>query len=97
MLQYAFKRLLGAIPTLLVLITLAFFMIRIAPGGPFDTEKSLPPEIEAGLVFRPLAETAADTLDYHFSRPAERQEDFRSGLSPKREVEVLRAWHARDG
>ncbi|ORE89477.1 dipeptide/oligopeptide/nickel ABC transporter permease [Oceanococcus atlanticus] len=49
MLQYAFKRLLGAIPTLLVLITLAFFMIRIAPGGPFDTEKSLPPEIEANL------------------------------------------------
>ncbi len=49
MLQYAFNRLLGAIPTLLVLITLAFFMIRIAPGGPFDTEKSLPPEIEANL------------------------------------------------
>ncbi len=49
MLQYAFKRLLGAIPTLLVLITMAFFMIRIAPGGPFDTEKSLPPEIEANL------------------------------------------------
>nr|MBV6629758.1 oligopeptide ABC transporter permease OppB [Oceanococcus sp. HetDA_MAG_MS8] len=49
MLRYAFKRLLGAIPTLLVLITLAFFMIRIAPGGPFDSEKSLPPEIEANL------------------------------------------------
>ena len=49
MLRYAFKRLLGAIPTLVVLITLAFFMIRIAPGGPFDTEKALPPEIEANL------------------------------------------------
>ncbi len=49
MIRYAFKRLLGAIPTLLVLITLAFFMIRIAPGGPFDTEKALPPEIEANL------------------------------------------------
>lgn len=49
MLNYAIKRLIGAIPTLFVLITLAFFMIRIAPGGPFDTEKSLPPEIEANL------------------------------------------------
>ncbi len=49
MLRYAFKRLVGAIPTLLVLITLAFFMIRVAPGGPFDSEKSLPPEIEANL------------------------------------------------
>ncbi len=49
MIQYAIKRLLSAIPTLLVLITLAFFMIRIAPGGPFDTEKALPPEIEANL------------------------------------------------
>ena len=49
MLRYAFKRLVAAVPTLLVLITLAFFMIRIAPGGPFDTEKALPPEIEANL------------------------------------------------
>lgn len=40
---------MSAIPTLLVLITLAFFMIRVAPGGPFDQERSLPPEIEANL------------------------------------------------
>ena len=49
MLGYAFRRLLQAIPTLLVLVTLAFFMIRLAPGGPFDAEKSLPPEIQANL------------------------------------------------
>jgi len=49
MLRYAFKRFLGAWPTLLVLLTLAFFMIRAAPGGPFDTEKSLPAEIQANL------------------------------------------------
>ncbi|WP_456413565.1 oligopeptide ABC transporter permease OppB [Thiolapillus sp.] len=49
MLRYSFKRLLGAIPTLLILMTLAFFMMRLAPGGPFDTEKSLPPEIQANL------------------------------------------------
>jgi len=37
MLRYIFRRLLGAIPTLLVIITLAFFLIRLAPGGPFDS------------------------------------------------------------
>ncbi|MDX1646980.1 MAG: NAD-dependent epimerase/dehydratase family protein [Longimicrobiales bacterium] len=57
----------------------------------------LTPEIEAGLTFRPLATTAADTLHYHFSRPLERREAFRSGLSAERETEVLRAWHARNG
>lgn len=49
MIRYAIERLLSAIPTLLLLITLAFFMIRIAPGGPFDSERALPPEIEANL------------------------------------------------
>jgi len=49
MLGYTLKRLLGAIPTLLILLTLAFFMMRMAPGGPFDSEKSLPPEIQANL------------------------------------------------
>ncbi|MCC5860825.1 MAG: oligopeptide ABC transporter permease OppB [Gammaproteobacteria bacterium] len=49
MLRYTLSRLLGAIPTLLILIALAFFMIRVAPGGPFDTERALPPEIEANL------------------------------------------------
>ena len=49
MLRFAVQRLLGAIPTLLVLIALAFFLIRLAPGGPFDSEKQLPPEIETKL------------------------------------------------
>jgi oligopeptide transport system permease protein len=48
-LRYALTRFAGAIPTLLILITIAFFMIRAAPGGPFDSEKALPPEIEANL------------------------------------------------
>jgi len=47
--RHATARLLGLIPTLLVLITIAFFLIRIAPGGPFDGEKVLPPEIRANL------------------------------------------------
>lgn len=49
MLQYSIRRLLGAIPTLFILIALSFFMIRAAPGGPFDTERALPAEIEANL------------------------------------------------
>ncbi len=49
MFSYSLRRLLGAIPTLLILITIAFFMMRAAPGGPFDSEKTLPPEIQANL------------------------------------------------
>jgi len=49
LLRYSLSRFLGAIPTLLILITVAFFMIRAAPGGPFDAEKQLPAEIEANL------------------------------------------------
>lgn len=49
MLRYSLTRFLGAIPTLFILIAMAFFMIRAAPGGPFDSEKALPPEIEANL------------------------------------------------
>ena len=49
MLAYTLRRFLGAWPTLLVLVTLSFFLVRAAPGGPFDAEKNLPPEIEANL------------------------------------------------
>lgn len=49
MARHALQRLLGLIPTLLMLITVAFFLIRVAPGGPFDAEKTLPPEIQANL------------------------------------------------
>ena len=49
MTRYFVKRLAGAIPTLFVIITAAFFLIRAAPGGPFDQEQRLPPEILANL------------------------------------------------
>ena len=49
MLRYALLRLLGAIPTLLLVIVLAFLMVHAAPGGPFDDERGLPPEIEARM------------------------------------------------
>jgi len=46
---YVLKRLLGAIPTLLVVIALSFLLMRLAPGGPFDEEQALPAEIRANL------------------------------------------------
>src|SRR5690606_26966831 len=49
MLRFSIGRLLTAVPTLLVLVTLAFFLMRAAPGGPFDGERVLPPEIQANL------------------------------------------------
>ena len=49
MLRYALLRLLGAIPTLLLVIVLAFLMVHAAPGGPFDAERVLPPEVEANI------------------------------------------------
>lgn len=49
MLKYSLRRLGSAVPTLLLLITAAFFLIRVAPGGPFDSERGLPDEIEANL------------------------------------------------
>ncbi|ABC21395.1 oligopeptide ABC transporter permease OppB [Rhodospirillum rubrum] len=50
MLRFILKRLMIAVPTLLVIITVAFFMMRIAPGGPFDSERALPPEIEKNIL-----------------------------------------------
>ena len=49
MLAYALRRIVGLVPTLFVLVTLSFFVIRLAPGGPFDQERALPPAIRANL------------------------------------------------
>ncbi len=49
MLRYVFRRFLTAIPTLFVIVTLAFFLMRVAPGGPFNQEKGLNPIIKANL------------------------------------------------
>jgi len=62
MLRFTIQRLLTGIPTLLVLIAAAFFLIRAAPGGPFDRERDLPPEIEANL-----------RQAYHLDEPLVRQ------------------------
>lgn len=62
MLRYTLKRLLQAIPTLLIVITLSFFLMHMAPGGPFDGERQLPPEIEANLM-----------ANYHLDEPVWKQ------------------------
>jgi oligopeptide transport system permease protein len=49
LLAFALRRLLAAIPTLFFVILLAFLMMHAAPGGPFDSERTLPPEIEANI------------------------------------------------
>jgi len=49
MARHVMWRVLGLIPTLLMLITVAFFLMRVAPGGPFDSEMLLPEEIKANL------------------------------------------------
>jgi oligopeptide transport system permease protein len=49
MLRYFLKRLGAAIPTLFIIVTLSFFLTRWAPGGPFDEERRLQPEIMANL------------------------------------------------
>ncbi len=58
MIRYILKRILSTIPVLLIIATITFFIIRIVPGGPFDSEKALPPEI-------------LETINkkYHFDEP----------------------------
>jgi oligopeptide transport system permease protein len=49
MLRFIAKRFLEMIPVLFIIATITFFMVRLAPGGPFTTEKSIPPEIQKKL------------------------------------------------
>ncbi|EGA68250.1 oligopeptide transporter permease [Vibrio sinaloensis DSM 21326] len=49
MLKFIAKRIFEAIPTMLVLITVSFFLMRFAPGNPFSSEKPLPPEVMANI------------------------------------------------
>jgi len=44
------RRLLIAVPTMLAIIAAAFFLMKAAPGGPFDKERQMPPEIERRLL-----------------------------------------------
>jgi oligopeptide transport system permease protein len=47
MLRFIFNRTVGGVLTLLVIVTLSFFLMRFAPGSPFDADRKLPPAVEA--------------------------------------------------
>ncbi|MBV1693128.1 MAG: ABC transporter permease subunit [Hyphomicrobiales bacterium] len=49
MLLYILRRLGSAIPTLFLIITISFFLIRVAPGGPFDLEQPLEAKVMENL------------------------------------------------
>jgi 2'-hydroxyisoflavone reductase len=51
----------------------------------------------AGLTFRPLADTARDTLDWYHEQTSERQATLRAGIAPEKEKTVLAAWKATRG
>jgi 2'-hydroxyisoflavone reductase len=57
----------------------------------YDCSKAM----AAGLSFRPLAETARDTLDWWEALP-EGEQNLRTGLDPGKEASILRAWHERN-
>lgn len=67
MFRFIGRRLLVAIPTLMLVVTLAFFMMRAAPGSPFDTDRKLSPEIERNVLAKygmnkPLGQQYLDYL-----------------------------------
>lgn len=67
MLRFIARRLLETIPVLFIIATGTFFMIRLAPGGPFDSEKRVTPEIQKNLeayygLDRPLFEQYLDYM-----------------------------------
>jgi len=49
MLSYIFRRLLIAVPTLLILMIISFYLMQLAPGGPFTSERPLPPQVLANI------------------------------------------------
>lgn len=62
MLGYFFKRILHGLPVILVVATLTFLILRLVPGGPFDRDKKLPPEIIANIEAK-----------YHLDKPLAQQ------------------------
>jgi len=60
--RFVLRRFLSIIPTVFVIITLGFFLIRAAPGGPFSREKAVPPGVLANLLAK-----------YHMDEPLIKQ------------------------
>jgi len=62
MLSFVLRRLASAVPTLFIVVTISFFLMRFAPGGPFNLERPLPPQTMANLM-----------QTYHLDQPLWRQ------------------------
>jgi oligopeptide transport system permease protein len=62
MLSFVLRRLASAVPTMFVVVTISFFLMRFAPGGPFNLERPLPPQTMANLM-----------AAYHLDEPLWRQ------------------------
>ena len=60
--RFIFRRFISIIPTVLIIITLGFFIIRTAPGGPFSSEKAVPPGVLVNLLAK-----------YHMDEPLIKQ------------------------
>jgi oligopeptide transport system permease protein len=60
--RFALRRLLLIVPTLFVVATLAFVLLRLLPGGPFDAERAVPAEVQKAL-----------DAQYHLDEPVLRQ------------------------
>jgi 2'-hydroxyisoflavone reductase len=72
--------------------------VWVPPVGEYAgfSTSSIQRALDAGLTFRPLADTAKATVDYWNSLPEDRRAQPRAGLPAEREKEVLAAWHARE-
>ncbi len=71
----------------------------IPPEGEYAgfATNSIARALDAGLAFRPLADTAVATVEYWNSLPGDRRANPRAGCPPELEEKVLAAWHARGG
>src|SRR5437660_2500958 len=67
MITFIVRRLVSLVFVLFCVVTITFFLIRLAPGGPFDRERKIPPQIEKQLLAKyklddPLAQQYLDYL-----------------------------------
>ena len=49
MIRFIIRRLISLIPTLFLIVTFSFFIMKVAPGGPFSAERNPPPEVLANI------------------------------------------------
>ena len=82
MLRYVLNRLVGAVVVLWAIITISFFLMRFAPGSPFDADRRLPPSVEANkwLIYgmgEELAAPVAGTL--HLTEGTQSGRDYETG------------------